>query len=135
LASQGWSQVPRKIANHLRGVEELTLENAVLLVLAGSMVQLCAALDQRGHAALAKVRVASASASPSPSSSSSSSSSNADNHSSADTSPLHTLVTSLAAARSYPHWESTPSTRRHSDTRRSALVEHIAQQLRALVQP
>lgn len=133
LASQGWSQVPRKIANRLRGVEELTLENAVLLVLAGSMVRLCAALDQRGHAAWAKVRVASESASVS--ASSSPSPSNADKHSSADTSPLHALVTSLAAARSYPHWESTPTTPRHSDTRRSALVEHIAQQLRVLAQP
>ena len=133
LASQGWSQVPRKIANRLRGVEELTLENAVLLVLAGSMVRLCAALDQRGHAAWAKVRVASESASVS--ASSSPSPSNADKHSSADTSPLHALVTSLAAARSYPRWESTPTTPRHSDTRRSALVEHIAQQLRVLAQP
>lgn len=119
LASQGWSQVPRKIANRMRGIEELTLENEVLWVLVGSMVRLCAALEQRGHAAWAKVHV----------------DSTAPASSEDGDAPLHALVASLAAARSYPQWEAAPHSPTAIDARRSALVERIAQQLRALVPP
>lgn len=128
LASQGWSQVPRKIANRLRGVEELTLENAVLLVLAGSMVRLCAALDQRGHAAWAKVHVAPAAASADEGVERGENQEGGDHD-------LHALVASLAAARSYPQWEAAPADAVSTDSRRSALVERVAQQLRALAQP
>ena len=44
-----WTQVPRKIANRMRGTEELTLESEVLLLLAGSLLRLCAALEERGQ--------------------------------------------------------------------------------------
>ena len=130
LASQGWSQVPRKIANRVRGIEELTLENAVLLLLADSMVRLCATLDQRGHAAWAKVHVA-------PSAPSAGAAPEADNSDNLDDSAtsLHTLIASLAPARSHPHWEAAASAAPSSDARRRALVERIAQQLRVLVLP
>lgn len=118
LASQGWSQVPRKIANRFRGIEELTLENDVLLVLADSMVKLCAALEQRGHAAWAKVHVAPTAA-------------GAEN----DNASLQGLVASLAPARSYPQWERAIGSLFSADARRAALVERVAQGLRAVAEP
>jgi len=51
VASQGWSQLPRKLRHKLQGVEELTLEDAVLLGLAGSLMRLVGALEQRGQKA------------------------------------------------------------------------------------
>ena len=115
LASQGWSQVPRKIANRLRGIEELSLENAVLLVLADSMLRLCAALEQRGHAALEQVHVVTQEV-------------NVPAQDSDAPSALLQLLALLSAARSYPQWEAACP-----DARRSALVEHVAQQLRVLL--
>ena len=119
LASQGWSQVPRKIANRVRGTEELTLENSVLLLLAGSLLRLCIALEQRGHASLETLHVAPATedASPSP-----------------QDDALHALVRSLAPARSYPHWELAQHDRTGGDARRNRLVERVAQELRTLGQ-
>ena len=125
LASQGWSQVPRKIANRMRGVEELTLENAVLLVLADSMLRLCAALDQRGHAAWLKMHVA-----PATTLTRQGQESKED-----DESDLHALIASLAAARSHPQWENPPTAQASTDARRSALVERTGQRLRVLLQP
>lgn len=119
LASQGWSQVPRKIANRVRGIEELTLENDVLLVLAGSLLRLCAALERRGHAALAKVHVAA----------------QAVHGQDQGANSLSALVTSLAPARSYAHWELAPHAHASTDARRSQLVERVAQRLRQAVQP
>lgn len=119
LASQGWSQVPRKIANRMRGTEELTLENDVLLFLTGSLLRLCTALEQRGHAALETLNVAPAGgdAGPSP-------------HEDA----LIALVHILSPARSFPQWERVRNDPAGGDARRSHLVERVAQGLRALVQ-
>ncbi|NMM77466.1 GTP-binding protein [Acidovorax sp. SRB_14] len=118
LASQGWSQVPRKIANRVRGTEELTLENEVLLLLAGSLLHLCAALEQRGHAALDTLHVAAAGDADPPQ----------------GTQALAALVRSLAPARSYPQWELAQHDLAGADARRSRLVERVAQGLRTLLQ-
>ena len=112
LASQGWSQVPRKLANRMRGTEELTLEDGVLLLLAGSLLRLCAALEQRGHAALETLHVgAQAAGSPA-------------------LDAITELVANLSPARSYPHWELSAKAKPDADPRRSRLVERVAQQLR-----
>lgn len=117
LASQGWSQVPRKIANRVRGIEELTLENEVLLVLAGSMLRLCAALEQRGHAALDTVHVPSRSP-----------------QAAGSEARLKDLVASLAPARSYAHWELAPRSKVSLDARRRQLVNRVAQRMEAVMQ-
>ena len=121
LASQGWSQVPRKIANRMRGTEELTLENDVLLLLAGSLLRLCTALEQRGHAALETLHVASTSGNA------------GDEGPQPDANALVALVHSLAPARSYPQWELARPDQSGTDARRSRLVERVAQGLRAMV--
>ena len=112
LASQGWSQVPRKLANRMRGTEELTLENEVLLLLAGSLLRLCSALEQRGHAAFETLHVATEATG------------------SAVLDALTELVSSLSPARSYPQWEVSAQARTDADPRRSRLVENVAMQLR-----
>lgn len=119
LASQGWSQVPRKIANRVRGIGELTLENDVLLVLADSLLRLCAVLEQRGHAALAKVHVA---AQPGRA------------HDGSADDGLRALIASLAPARSYAHWELAPHAHTSGDARRSQCVERAAQRVRQVLQ-
>ena len=119
LASQGWSQVPRKIANRMRGTEESTLENDVLLLLAGSLLGLCISLEQRGHAAQQALHVAPA---------------KRDTVSLPHEDALVALVGSLAPARSYPQWELVRHDQPGADARRSRLVNQVAQGLRALVQ-
>ncbi|MDQ9169130.1 GTPase/DUF3482 domain-containing protein [Oxalobacteraceae bacterium R-40] len=57
IASQGWGPFSRKIANQARGIQEVSLENEVLLVMAEHMVRLLWALERRGHAAMGKVVV------------------------------------------------------------------------------
>ena len=58
LASQGWRPLWRKIDNRMQGVHELTLEDPVLLVLTDQLLRLLLALEQRGHAAVDKLRLA-----------------------------------------------------------------------------
>ena len=127
LASQGWSQVPRKIANRMRRIDELTLEDEVLQLLATSLVRLCAALEQRGHAALERLSI-DAQASP--------------DSTVPGASVGLALLASLAPARSHPDWElaSVGSTGIFSifsassapDARRQRLVDALAFQINSL---
>ena len=55
LASQGWRPLWRKLENRMQGVQELTLEDTVLVVLADQLLLLLQALEHRGHAAMDKV--------------------------------------------------------------------------------
>ncbi|MBR6976040.1 MAG: GTPase/DUF3482 domain-containing protein [Ottowia sp.] len=55
VLSGGWRSAVRKIAGRLQGVQELTVEDAVLALLAQRLLALTAALAQRGHAAQEKV--------------------------------------------------------------------------------
>ena len=115
LASQGWSQVPRKLANRMRGTEELTLENEVLLLLAGSLLRLCAALEERGHAAMETLHVG------------------AETAGNEVLEAIAELVVGLSPARSYPQWELPAKAKAadmDADTRRGRLVQNVAQQLR-----
>jgi GTPase Era involved in 16S rRNA processing len=88
IASQGWGQFGRKLANKVFGVEELTLENEVLLVMAEHMLNLLWTLEQRGHAAMGKV-----------------SSRQQTPH--AANEELKRLIEAVQPARSHPDWEST----------------------------
>ena len=56
-ASGGWRPLWRKLENRLNGVQELTVEDPVLLVLADHLLDLARALEQRGHAAVERLRV------------------------------------------------------------------------------
>ena len=56
IASGGWRSALRKISGRLRGRQELTAEDAVLVLLAQRLLALTVALVQRGHAAQEKVR-------------------------------------------------------------------------------
>lgn len=56
MASQGIGPLGRKLANKLRGVQELSLEDTTLLRVAGQQLSLLGALEQRGHAALDVLR-------------------------------------------------------------------------------
>ena len=117
LASQGWSQVPRKIANRVRRIEELTLEDEVLHLLASTLVRLCAALEQRGHAAWQRLHVGAQAAADS----------------AAPGAPaLRDLLAHLAPARSHPDWEQAQPGGA-TDARRQRLVDALAGQLATLV--
>ena len=117
LASQGWSQVPRKIANRVRRIEELTLEDEVLHLLASTLVRLCAALEQRGHAAWQRLHVGAQPAADS---------------AAPDAPALRDLLAHLAPARSHPDWEQAQSGGA-TDARRQRLVDALAGQLATLV--
>ena len=108
IASQGWAQFGRRLANKVRGMQELTLENEVLYVLAVHMIDLLAALELRGHAAEGKVKAASGS-------------------SHGDFKPL---LAALQAGRAHPEWATQGS--RH-DSRRTRLVDEIGERLRPMV--
>jgi len=56
VASQGLGPLGRALGNKLRGVIELSLEDAALLLLAAQGLTLLTALEQRGHAALEVLR-------------------------------------------------------------------------------
>ncbi len=53
--SQGWGPLGRKIANKLRDMHELTVEDGVLFALVAWQLQLAQALEQRGHAATQRI--------------------------------------------------------------------------------
>ncbi|MCB2039236.1 MAG: DUF3482 domain-containing protein, partial [Ottowia sp.] len=54
--SGGWRPLWRKLENRLNGVQELTAEDAVLALLAEHLAGLARALEQRGHAAMGRLR-------------------------------------------------------------------------------
>ncbi len=105
VASQGWSQLPRKLRHKLQGVEELTLEDAVLLGLAGSLMRLVGALEQRGHAATKRLAIG------------------AQDEGDA---ALRPVVQALAPARGFAPDTGGPVLAASLDARRQALSERIA---------
>ena len=108
IASQGWSQVPRKLRHKLQGVEELTLEDTVLLGLADSLLRLVRALERRGHSATARLAIAAQSG---------------------DHGELQAVVQALAPARGFPDLPKASVLAASQDTRREALGQRIAAQL------
>lgn len=55
--SGGWRPLWRKLENRLAGLQELTVDDAVLLLLADRLLALARALARRGHAAQDRLRV------------------------------------------------------------------------------
>jgi hypothetical protein len=53
--SQGWGPLGRKLANKLRDVHEVTVEDGVLFTLVAWQLKLTQALEQRGHAATQRI--------------------------------------------------------------------------------
>ena len=82
-ASGGWRPLWRKLENRLNGVQELTVEDPVLLLLADHLLDLARALEQRGHAAVARLQVADAQVDDG----------------------LQDVVRALSPARGHPDWE------------------------------
>ncbi|HEY2254172.1 MAG TPA: GTPase/DUF3482 domain-containing protein [Variovorax sp.] len=113
--SQGWGPLGRKIANKLRDVHELSVEDGVLFVLADWQLQLLSALAHRGHAAVDRI------ATPAP-------------HAPA-TDPtrraIAAIVRAAQPARSHPDWETGRRLRWREPGLRQELVAEVARQVPA----
>jgi hypothetical protein len=113
--SQGWGPLGRKLANRLRDVHELTVEDGVLFAVVAWQLKLTRALEQRGHAATDRIAAAAPGTED-------------------DTATRATAAAVRAArpARSHPEWE-TAGLAAHAFWRqapqRDAIVAEIAQAL------
>ncbi len=112
VISQGWRQVGGKLMNQIMGVRELTLDNALLFLVALQLLSLARALEQRGHAALDTLVQG---LEPDP----------------ALDAPLKRVVQAVQSARSHAEWERASST----STRRQRLVDEVAALLEPLAAP
>ena len=111
---QGWGQAPRMLRNKILGVEELTLDNGVLVLLADNLVHLCQVLQARGHAAQDTIALRLAPAG-------------------SYREGLLKLVEPLSQARAHPDWEHRAGQGRNSSPRREALSRQLAQHVDALL--
>jgi hypothetical protein len=109
--AQGWGPLGRKLANKLRGVHELTVEDSVLFVLADWQLNLLRALEQRGHAAQQRIEGAAAD--------------HATPGHAARSQALARIVQGAQPARSHPEWEQ--DGRHGNSAERRALVGTVAQ--------
>lgn len=105
--SGGWRPLWRKIENAFNGVQELTLEDPVLLLLTERMLQLIAMLEQRGHAAQNKLQLPATQG---------------------NYEAYRAVLAAVAPARGHPKWEQT-GLRWGSDADRSATVAETARTL------
>jgi hypothetical protein len=112
--SQGWGQAPRMLRNKLMGVEELTLDNSVLVLLADNLVHLCQVVQARGHAAQDTIALRMA-------------------PSSSYRQGLLQLLEPLQQARAHPAWEQRTGQARDHSRRREELGQAIARKLNALL--
>ncbi len=113
--SQGFGHLPRKIRNRFMGVEELSLGQDVLLVLADSLVQLAQALQARGHAALDTLALRMALAS-------------------SYREHMLALMEPLAQCRAHSDWEHRAGHGRNHSARREALGQRVAGLVVALLE-
>ncbi|GAA4339639.1 GTPase/DUF3482 domain-containing protein [Variovorax defluvii] len=116
--SQGFGPLGRKLANRLRDLRELTVEDSVLLVIAAWQLRLLRALELRGHAAVERI-ASNAGAAP---------------DLEAARRPLSGLVRAAQPARSHPDWESGARARWRDVPQRSALVLRVARQVPAALE-
>jgi hypothetical protein len=115
--SQGFGPLGRKLANRLRDLRELTVEDSVLLVLAGWQLKLLRALELRGHAAVERIAAASTA-----------------QELEAARRPLAELVRAAQPARSHPDWESGARARWREAPQRRELVLRVAQRVPAAIE-
>ena len=111
VLSGGWREALRKIKGRLQGVQELTVEDAVLAVLAQRLLALAAALVQRGHAAQGKLHASDVAA----------------------TVPARPHLGALHGARAHPEWEGSKAGA-SSDERRALENALLGELARALEQ-
>ena len=112
--SQGWGQAPRMLRNKFMGIEELTLDNGVLVLLADKLTHLCQVLQARGHAAQDTIELRLA-------------------PSSAYRKALLQLLEPLQQARAHPEWEHRSGQSRNHSRRREALGTALAHQVNAFL--
>jgi predicted GTPase len=105
--SQGWGQAPRMLRNKVMGIEELTLDNSVLVLLADNLTHLCQVLEARGHAAQDTIELRMA-------------------PSSAYRQALLQLLEPLQQARAHPDWEHRPGQARDHSRRREVLGQTLS---------
>lgn len=114
VVGQGFGQLPRKLRNRVLGIEELTLQDDVLAVLADGLVQLCQRLQARGHAAQEPLSVRLAPGER-------------------YRDDLKALLGELVTARSHAEWE-TPGAM-GTDDLREALRQRVAERLAQWLEP
>ena len=90
--AQGWGPLGRKLLNKLRDVQELTVEDRVLQVLAAWQLKLVDALERRGHAATRKIDTDTPI-------------STATDATTVREDALRAIVRAAQAARNHPEWE------------------------------
>jgi hypothetical protein len=112
--SQGFGPLGRKLANRLRDLHELTVEDSVLLVLAAWQLTLLRALELRGHAAVDRIAAGGTMRTPD-----------------AARRPLAELVRAIQPARSHADWESGARLRWREAPQRRDLVLRVAQRVAA----
>ncbi|MDB5733018.1 MAG: GTP-binding protein HSR1-related protein [Variovorax sp.] len=120
--SQGWGPLGRKLANRWRDVQELTVEDRVLYVLAAWQLTLVGALERRGHAATGRIAAWDGADAPAP----------APAPAPARECPeIGEIVRAARPARGHPEWEDGLRTRWGASPQRQALVESVAGTVRA----
>ncbi|MDB5849712.1 MAG: GTP-binding protein [Rhodoferax sp.] len=122
MVTQGWRQFGQKLVNKLRGVQELSLENELLLVAATHLAGVLRALEQRGHAAVHKLGAGA------PTDVATRDMASLDEAAASDAG-LRQLVTLAQPARSHPRWDGQGG----ETGQRQALVDLLAQRLLALL--
>lgn len=112
--SQGLGPLGRKLANKLRDVHELTVEDRVLFVLMGWQLRLLRALEHRGHAAVDRIATSTANAT--------------------DQRALVDLVRAAQPARSHPDWETGLRLRWRESPQRQDLVMQVAHRVESTIE-
>jgi hypothetical protein len=112
--SQGLGPLGRKLANKLRDVHELTVEDRVLFVLMGWQLRLMRALEHRGHAAVDRIATSTAN--------------------STDQRALVDLVHAAQPARSHPDWETGLRLRWRESPQRQDLVLEVAHRVESTIE-
>ena len=113
--SGGWRPLWRKAKNRLDGVQELTADDALLLLLAEHLTALAGALARRGHAAQQRLRVGTVVTAP-------------DEPRAPVSQAVLQAVQALAPARGHPQWERGARGARDQDER-AELQERVARLL------
>jgi len=118
--SQGWGPFGRKLANRLRNVHELTVEDGVLFALVAWQLKLTRALEQRGHAATGRIAAETSATQDAP------------------TRATAAAVRAVRPARSHPEWESAGLATRsfwRPAPQRDALAADLARTLQGAFEP
>ena len=115
MVTQGWRQFGNRLVNKLRGVQELSLANEMLLLASAHLIEVLRALAERGHAASQTLRVAGPEGAVSDAA-------------------LRQLVTDAQPARSHPLWQRAAGDRGAEPAGRRELVDRLAARIAGVAQ-